>query len=125
MCCIYAKIIFHSLIGITRKELNSLLDQDPNNEKNKHKYTVNIVQLSTMLRQNNLCRILKSSNTKSMKRLVELVLKLIHKIKVPIRPGRHNLRWGITVSNLFRYKLDGRNYLKVICKNGLLMTSRP
>ena len=127
MCCIYAKIIFHSLIGIIHKELNSLLDQDPNNEKNKHKYTVNIVQLSTMLRQNNLCSILRSSNTKSMKRLVELVLKLIHKIKVPIRPGRHNLRWGrvVTVSNSFRYKLDGRNYPKVICKNGLLMTSRP
>lgn len=127
MCCIYAKVIFHNLIGIVRKELNEMLILDAEKKNNKYEYTANVVQLSKFLRENNLCRWIRSCNKKTIEKLIDLVIIFIHKIKVPIRPGRHNQRWGRVVkcSNPIRFRLDGRNWPKVAYQSGKLKTTQP
>lgn len=127
MCCIYAKVIYHNLIGIIRKELNVMLILDAENKNNKYEYSANVVQLSKFLRENNLCRWIRSCNKKTIEKLIDLVITFIHKIKVPIRPGRHNQRWGRVVkcSNPIRFRLDGRNWPKVAYQYGKLKTTQP
>lgn len=113
---------FHSVIGIIRKELNSILAKDCG--KNKYVYVINIIQLSYIVRENHMYRCMRSLNVKALENLIRLVLKLIHKIKVPVRPDRNNQRWGrhVNSSNPLRFRLDGRNWSKVTCIRGRLRT---
>lgn len=127
MCCIYAKVIYHNLIGIIRKELNDMLILEDKNKSNIYKYTTNIVQLSKLMSENNLCRWIRSCNGKAIEKLIDLTIILIHKIKIPIRPGRHNQRWGriVTCSSPIRFRLDGRNWPRTSYSHGKLRTTQP
>ncbi len=127
MCSIYAKVLFHNITGIIRKEMNSILSDDAGNHTNKYTYVTNIVQLSHILRENHMCRWIRSQNVEAIERTVNLILKLLHKLKVPVRPDRHNQRWGriVTRSNSTRFRLDGRNWPKVAHTNGHLQTVQP
>lgn len=127
MCSIYAKVLFHNITGIIRKEMNSILSDDAGNRTSKYIYVTNIVQLSHVLRENHICRWIRSQNAEAIERTVNLILKLIHKLKVPVRPDRHNQRWGrkVTTSNSTRFRLDGRNWPKVAYIKGHLQTVQP
>lgn len=124
MCSIYAKVIYHNMVGIIRKELNSILADECVTTK---VYVTNIVQLSCFLRANHICRWIRSLNINALERLIRMVLKLVHKIKVPIRADRHNQRWGrwVSSSSPYRFRLDGRNWPKVAYMKGHLQTMKP
>lgn len=127
MCAIYAKVLFHNIVGIVRKELNNRLEKDPANHDNQYSYTINIVQLSHLLRDNHICRWMRSRNKNAIRKLMDLILSHIHKIKVPIRKNRHNQRWGRLVSSSkpFRFRLDGRSWPRVAYTKGHLQTVQP
>ena len=126
-CSIHAKVLFHNITGVIRKHFDSILKKDTNNLTNKYVYNVNIVQLSNLLRENHICRWIRNKNDKGINYLMCLALKMIHKIKVPIRRGRHNQRWGrsVTSSNPTRFRLDGRNWPTIAYVKGRLRTIQP
>ena len=123
---IFAKVLFHNIVGVIRKEMNRQLQAD-NNPKNKYGYTINIAQLAKMIRENNLVRWLRTSNRKAIMRTMDVILGLINKIKVPVRPGRHHQRWGavVTYNHPHRYRLDGRHDPRVRTYQGCMMTVKP
>lgn len=127
MCSIYSKILFHNLNGIVRKEMNLILSQEHIEDDNKYEYTVNIAQLTNSLRDFGLCRYLRSGNHQAINKLLHRIYDLRHKIKVPVREGRHYKRWGRVVmsSAPVRFRLDGRNWPRVIRVKGRLQTIRP
>lgn len=127
ICSIYAKVLFHNFNGVIRKSMNAILAEAPKNLTNKHIYAMNTVQLSQLIRDHHLCRWIRSRNEKAMERLIGHINELKHKIKVPIRPNRHNQRWGRCVksSNPIRFRLDGRDWPKVARVGGALRTVQP
>ena len=62
-----------------------------------------------------------------MENIFILAVLMIHKIKVPVRPDRHEKRWGRVVSSGHptRFRLDGRNWPNTIRTKGRLQTVRP
>ena len=126
LCAIYSKIIFHNLTGIIRKQLDEVLAEE-DDEDHKYTYRANINQLSKMAREFGLCRYLRSGNHKSLCKIIRLIFELRNKIKVPVRPDRHFQRWGrvVMTSAPMRFRLDGRNWPRVIQKKGHLYTIRP
>lgn len=126
LCAIYSKIIFHNLTGIIRKQLNEVLALEKD-EDHKYTYRANISQLAKMIREFGLCRYLRSTNHKSLCRIIRLIFELRHKIKVPVRDDRHFQRWGrvVTVLAPMRFRLDGRKWPKVIQQKGHLYTKHP
>ena len=131
ICAIYGKVIFHNLCGVVRKQLDQMLEEDlaiPENAcSNKHAFRVNVKQLSNQIRDEGLCRALRSQNTEKMENIFILAVLMIHKIKVPVRPDRHEKRWGRVVSSGHptRFRLDGRNWPNTIRTKGRLQTVRP
>lgn len=125
-CAILAKVIFHNINGIIRKELNEELETLKNKD-NKYGCVVNIVQLSQLLRHNLLHRYMRNGNRNSVENILQLTYDLIHKIKVPVRPDRHNKRWGrhATSSNPTRFRIDGRNWPNTVYANGHMHTVAP
>lgn len=123
---IYAKVLFHNIVGIIRKEMNQSL-QSPDNSDTRYSYNVNIAQLSKLVRENHMSRWLRTSNSKAIERTIDVILGLINKIKVPVRPNRHCQRWGavITYNHPHRYRLDGRHYPRVRSYHGCMMTVKP
>lgn len=127
VCAIFAKVLFHNIVGIVRKELNGYLENDNTGSPRKHTYVVNITQLAKMIREFGIQRFIRSGNLKAISKLLDLVYEMRHKIKVPVRPNRHNQRWGrlVTTSSPTRFRIDGRNWPKVACRNGKLRTVQP
>lgn len=124
-CSIYAKVIYHNLLGIVRKHLDAYLGNQFSN--NKYQYQMNVAQLNEFLKHHKLVRMLRAGNRSAIRRMLEILLLLIHKIKVPVRPNRHFQRWGRIVqdSNPHRFSLDGRNYPRVRDYQGVLQTVKP
>ena len=86
-CSIYAKVIYHNLLGIVRKHLDAYLGNQFSN--NKYQYQMNVAQLNEFLKHHKLVRMLRAGNRSAIRRMLEILLLLIHKIKVPVRPNRH------------------------------------
>ena len=129
ICAIYGKVIFHNLCGVIRKQLDQMLEEDlviPENA-NKYVYRVNIKQLSNLIRDEGLCRAMRSGSTEKMEDIFILTVLLIHKIKVSVRPDRHEKRWGKVVmsGHPARFRLDGRNWPNTVRVKGRLQTIRP
>lgn len=124
-CCVYAKILFHNIAGIVRKELNKELTA--NNSDNKYEYAINISQLHVCLKSYNIMKPMIKGIKSAMKNVLENIRVIKNKIKVPIRPDRHNTRWGQFMKSApsYRFTLDGRNYPKVRRYKGGFMTVSP
>lgn len=131
LCAIYGKVIFHNLCGVIRKQLDQMMEDDlviPENAcTNRYAFRVNIKQLSNLIRDEGLCRALRSGNTGKMEDIFILAVLMIHKIKVSVRPDRHEKRWGkvVTSGHPTRFRLDGRNWPNTINVNGKLHTRKP
>lgn len=124
-CCVYGKILFHNIAGLFRKELNKSLEKE---DKESHqKYAVNITQLHNVIREINILLAMVKGKKYTLKKKLSSIEGILHKIKVPIRPDRHNKRWGRIMVNSpsYRFTLDGRNYPKVRRHKGVLMTIAP
>lgn len=126
ICSIFAKVLFHNINGIVRKEMNMTLEEFDLDECHKT-YVTNIVQLSKMLRYTHLCRYLRNKNKKAIERILNLIFDLKNKIKVPVRSNRHNQRWGrhLNTSKPTRFRLDGRNWPNTSVVHGQLRTVKP
>ena len=131
MCAIYGKVIFHNLCGVIRKQLDQMLEDDlvipEKASTNKYGFRVNVKQLSILIRDEGLCRALRSRNTRKLEDIFILAVLLIHKIKVSVRPDRHEKRWGKVVmsGHPTRFRLDGRNWPNTIRVKGRLQTTKP
>ena len=125
-CSIYAKVLHHNLVGIIRKCLDHELKISKRKDK-KYSYHVNISQLNNILQKNNFVRMIRSGNHLAIEKLLDVILGMINKIKVPVRPDRHYPRWGEDKlsSHPHRFTLDGRNYPKVVRIHGRLITQKP
>ena len=125
-CALLAKVIFHNITGVLRKELNEHLGEN-NDETNKYKYCVNIVELSKLLRKGNIIKYIRNNNKNKIISLLETIKDLINKTKVPIRQNRHCKRWGrhLTSAAPFRYRIDGRNNPNSVYINRHLQTIKP
>ena len=123
---IYAKVLFHNIVGIIRKELDHHLRVD-NSSSDKYSYKVNIVQLAQLVRDQGMVRWIRTSNCQAVRRTMDVILGLIDKLKVPVRPNRHYQRWGafMTSNHPHRFRLDGRHYPRVTMHNGCMMTIKP
>ncbi len=121
-CCIYGKILFFNIVGVTRKHINNVLLQ-----KNEKQYAINITQLIILVRSNQLVFNMYKQRRKKIIELVENILIIVDKIKVPTRPDRHNQRWGRIIVGAIKYRftLDGRNHPKLLAKNGYHQTIKP
>ena len=62
VCAIFAKVLFHNITGIVRKELNQYLEEDDTGKPHNHTYVANIVQLAKMFREYGLQRYIRSGN---------------------------------------------------------------
>ena len=62
-----------------------------------------------------------------IKRKIDNIMKIIDKIKVPVRPNRHYQRWGRVMMSApsYRFRLDGRNNPKLKKIGSVLMTTFP
>lgn len=125
-CAIYAKVIFHNLCGIVRKEMDQELERI-SSESDKHTYRINVKQLIALIQDERMVRWIRNENSRKTVKTVDLVLKLIHKIKVPVRPGRHYPRWNriIFQGKTMRFRLDGRDWPNTRSHNGVLITVAP
>ena len=127
VCAIFAKVLFHNITGVVRKELNHILEHDDSGKPHIHSYVVNITQLANMIREYGIMRYIRHGNRKAISRIMDLVYEMRHKIKVPVRPNRHNMRWGrtVTTNSPTRFRIDGRNWPKVANRDGKLRTVQP
>jgi hypothetical protein len=131
MCAIYGKVIFHNLCGVIRKQLDQMLEDElvipENASTNKYEFRVNIRQLSNLIRDEGLCRAIRSGNTGKLEDIFILAVLMIHKIKVSVRPDRHEKRWGkvVTSGHPTRFRLDGRNWSNTVRVKGRLQTTKP
>lgn len=123
---IYAKVLFHNIVGIIRKELNQYL-HTINRGSNKYIYNVDTVQLANLIRDQHMVRWIRTGNRCAIKQAMDVILGLINKIKVSVRPNRHHQRWGayLTKNHPHRFRLDGRQYPKVRNYQGGLVTIKP
>ena len=98
-----------------------------NASTNKYAFRVNIKQLSNLIRDEGLCRAMRSGNTGKMEDIFILAVLMIHKIKVPVRPDRHEKRWGKVVmsGHPTRFRIDGRSWPNTVNVNGRLHTIKP
>lgn len=125
-CCVYAKILFHNMAGMIRKELNQEILAN-NDNTNKYEYAINITQLHECLKIYNMMGPMMMGKRARVKRVLEDIRVIIDKIKVSIRPNRHHARWGqfMVSAPSYRFTLDGRNYPKVRRYQGGFMTISP
>lgn len=125
-CSIYAKVLFHNLSGILRKELDEELIEG-NRKGNKYSYQINWKQLNELIRDEKFLRWIRNENTQRLGKMINLVKILIHKIKVPVRPNRHYKRWNrvIKQGKPMRFRLDGREWPNTRVYQGALITMPP
>lgn len=122
-CAIYAKVVFHNLLGILRKEMDQEL-VNADKESNKYRYQINVKQLNDRIRDEKILRWIRNGNPRKIEQMVSLIQEQIHKLKVPVRPDRHYKRWNRIVSQgkPMRFRLDGRNWPNTVIQNGVLIT---
>ena len=120
---IYAKVLFHNIAGIMRKELNRSLEMKESNRQ----YVVNIAQLHEIIHDVNILLSMINGKKRQLKKKIEQIEKMLDKIKVPVRPNRHYQRWGRVMISppSYRFRLDGRNNPKVRRYKSVLMTISP
>lgn len=125
-CSIYAKVVFHNLSGILRKEMDEELIEK-NSEANKYNYQINWKQLNELIRDEKVVRWIRNENRGRIDKMIDLIKALINKIKVPVRPNRHYKRWNriIKQGKPMRFRLDGREWPNTRPHNGALMTMPP
>ena len=136
--CIYAKILFFNMTGILRKNINhDLMNHSKHIKKPAEKdnsvvfdfryWSVNITQLINCFMDNNILKAIIERNKKDIIKKIYQILKACEKLKVPIRPNRHNERWGRIVPSgyYYRFTLDGRNFPKVKTIKGVMRTTKP
>lgn len=122
---IYAKVLFHNIAGVIRKEMNQEL-------KNRHtpdtkEYVTNITQLQAIIHDINFLYCFMLGLKERIKEKIDNITKHLNKIKVPVRPNRHFQRWGriMKSSPSYRFRLDGRNNPKYRRHQSVLMTVAP
>ncbi len=122
--CVYGKVLFHNIAGIIRKELNKKISRDTTDGK---QYVTNITQLQEMVYETNFLYSIINGKKTQIKQKIENIVKMINKIKVPVRPNRHYKRWGRVIVNppSYRFRLDGRNNPKVKSFKHVLITVAP
>lgn len=124
-CCVLAKVIFHNIAGVVRKELNQYLEETK--AVGRKQYVVNISQLQEIMIHTNILSSMLYGKKLQTRKILNSIVGILDKIKVPIRPDRHYKRWGriITSAPSYRFRLDGRNHPKVRRYKGVLMTISP
>lgn len=124
-CAVCAKVLYHNLVGVIRKEMDRSLSKKRSHTE--YAYAVNITQLNDHIRKNNLLYMIFHRRRSGIIGLINDVIGLADKIKVPVRPDRHEMRWGkvISVSKPTRFRIDGRNWPNTIRFKHRLMTVRP
>lgn len=125
-CSIYAKVLFHNINGIIRKEIDEKISK-ANSSNNKYSYVTNIKQLINVLRSRNILRWIRNDNRRNINELLEYLTKIKDKIKVPVRPNRHYKRWGrvLMTGHPTRFRVDGRNWPNTALINGRIQTISP
>lgn len=120
---IYAKVLFHNIVGVLRKEINHELEK----RQTEKKYVVNITQLHVMVHEINFLNCMMYNLKEKIKERIDNIMKIIDKIKVPVRPNRHYQRWGRVMMSApsYRFRLDGRNNPKLKKIGSVLMTTFP
>lgn len=96
-------------------------------ESDKHKDRINVKQLIALIQDERMVRRIRNENSRKTVKTVDLALKLIHKIKMPVRPGRHYPRWNSIIfqGKPMRFRLDGRDWPNTRSHNGVLITVAP
>lgn len=122
---IYAKVLFHNIAGVIRKEMNQEL-------KNRHvpdtkECVTNITQLHSIIHETNFLYCFMFGLKERIKEKIDNITKHLNKIKVPVRPNRHFQRWGRIMKSppSYRFRLDGRNNPKYRRHQSVLMTVAP
>ena len=120
---IYAKVLFHNIVGVLRKEINHELEK----RQTEKKYVVNITQLHVIVYEINFLNCMMYNLKEKIKERIDNIMKIIDKIKVPVRPNRHYQRWGRVMpsSPSYRFRLDGRNNPKLKKIGSILMITFP
>lgn len=120
---IYAKVLFHNIVGVLRKEINHELEK----RQTEKKYVVNITQLHVIVHEINFLNCMMYNLKEKIKKKIDSIMKIIDKIKVPVRPNRHYQRWGRVMMSApsYRFRLDGRNNPKLKKIGSVLMTTFP
>ena len=126
------------MTGILRKNINhDLMNHSKHIKKPAEKdnsvvfdfryWSVNITQLINCFMDNNILKAIIERNKKDIIKKIYQILKACEKLKVPIRPNRHNERWGRIVPSgyYYRFTLDGRNFPKVKTIKGVMRTTKP
>ena len=113
------KNLFHNCAVL--KELTA------SSSDNKYEYAINISQLHVCLKSYNIMMPMIKGIKSAVKNVLENIRVIKNKIKVPIRPDRHNTRWGQFMKSTpgYRFTLDGCNYPKVRRNKGEFMTVSP
>lgn len=126
MCKIYGKVLMINLVGIIERELNEYL-KDKKTKVMKNGFKVNLDNLLSLLMGSQILKLLyeRVKKTKLLSELTYLT-EIATKKNVPIRPDRHELRWGRFVASPpnYRFRTDGRNNPKLRHYQGGLMTMR-
>lgn len=126
MCKIYGKVLMMNLVGIIERELNECL-KDKKTKRMKNGFKVNLDNLLSLLMGSQILKLLyeRVKKTKLLDELTYLIETVIKK-NVPIRPDRHEQRWGRFMASPpnYRFRTDGRNNPKLRHYRGGLMTMR-
>lgn len=133
---IYGKVIFYNIMGIFRKTINHYFEENPTikvKEENGNLveeikiYAVNINQLIKCITTNHIMENMFYKTKNELAFRICQIFVASKKLKVPIRPGRHNERWGRVVPSgyYYRFSLDGRNFPKLKTVNGVMRTTKP
>ena len=88
---------------------------------------MNITQLHVIVHEINFLNCMMYNLKEKIKEKIDNIMKIIDKIKVPVRPNRHYQRWGrvMTSASSYRFRLDGRNNPKLKKIGSVLMTTFP
>ena len=83
---IYAKVLFHNIAGIMRKELNRSLEMKESNRQ----YVVNIAQLHEIIHDVNILLSMINGKKRQLKKKIEQIEKMLDKIiTTPKRRGMY------------------------------------
>ena len=133
----YGKVIFFNLMGILRKAINRHLEENPTIKYETDKdgneievvktYVVNIHQLINCVTENGIMENMFNKTKRKLAEKIDHIAEACIKMKVPIRPDRHNERWGRVVPSgyYYRFSLDGRNFPKLKTVKGVMRTTKP
>ena len=88
---------------------------------------MNITQLHVIVHEINFLNCMMYNLKEKIKEKIDNIMKIIDKIKVPVRPNRHYQRWGRVMpsASSYRVRLDGRNNPKLKKIGSVLMTAFP